>query len=392
MWNVSSYTRSAHVLPTAVRPPITMVRGEGDLLYDDTGRAYLDFVQGWAVNALGHAPPLVTEALSAQARTLIHASAGFYNAPQCALADALAARTGFDQVITFTSGAEANESAIKLARKWGALARGGAHRILAALHGFHGRTLCTMSASGKPQFRGLFEPQPSGFTHVPFGDVAALEAALDHDVVAVMLEPIQGEGGVVVPPRDYLAAVRALTEARGVLMIADEVQTGVGRTGRFLACEHAGVRPDVVTLGKGLGAGVPISAMLTNKELAVFAPGEQGGTHTGHPLLSHVARAVVEHVGTPEFLAGVGARGEALRAELVRLCTRHGHREVRGQGLLWALVLARPEASAVAERARELGLLVNACQPDVLRLMPALNVGFDAIARAADLLEQALCG
>jgi acetylornithine/N-succinyldiaminopimelate aminotransferase len=362
--------------------------GHGDYVFDDAERRYLDFVQGWAVNALGHSPLQVRQALAAQSKKLVHGSAGFFNEAQLALADALCARTGFARAITFCSGAEANESAIKLARTVGA--RRGAGTIITTLNSFHGRTLATMSASGKASFAALFEPKVAGFRKVPYGDIEAMEAALDNDVAAVMLEPIQGEAGVVVPPPAYLPAVRALTRARGILLIADEVQTGMGRTGSLLACEKAGIQADIVTLGKGLGAGVPVSAMLCNAELDCFSPGEQGGTHTGHPLLSAVALAVLEVVSTPAFLADVLAKGARVAAILTQIAAALPHAEVRGQGLLWALVLGETCAQEVADEARSLGLLVNAPQSNVLRFMPALNVEDAAISAFGALLRDAI--
>jgi len=379
---------SAHVLFTAARPPLVLTHGAGDVVFDRDGRRYLDFVQGWAVNALGHAPALVRDALARQSARLLHGSAAFFNDAQLALAEALAAHTGFARVITFTSGAEANESAIKLARKWGSTR--GRSTIVTMCDGFHGRTLATMSASGKPSFAPLFEPKVAGFRKVPFGDVAAAAAALTDDVAALMLEPIQGEAGVVVPPAGYLAELRALTRARGILLIADEVQTGMGRTGALLASGAEGIEADVVTLGKGLGAGVPVSAMLCDATLDGFAPGEQGGTHTGHPLLSAVALAVLEHVGTPAFLAEVRRKGALLEAVLRALAVRLPNAHVRGAGLLWALCLGRELGPAVVERARAHGLLVNAPRPDVLRLMPALDVADASIAELGQRLGRVL--
>lgn len=251
-----------HVLPTAVRPTSVMVRGEGDFLFDHEGERYLDFVQGWAVNALGHASPVVADALARQARTLVMASAAFYNAPQLALSDRLAAASGLDHVFVCSTGAEANESAIKLARKWGSIHRRGAYGLVTTEGGFHGRTLATMSASGKPEFAPLFEPKVPGFRKVPFGDAAAIESAIDDTVAAILVEPVQGEAGVVVPPAGYLAELRAIADRHGILLMLDEVQTGIGRCGTLFAFQGEGVLPDVLTLGKGLGAGFPIAAML----------------------------------------------------------------------------------------------------------------------------------
>ena len=241
------------IMKITERPPLVMVEGAGSWLWDRDGKRYLDFVQGWAVNALGHSPRVVLDALQAQGSRLINCSPAYYNEPMAELAALLAETTGLDQVFLCNSGAEANEGAIKLARKWGARHREGAFEIITMHGGFHGRTLATMSASGKPGWDALFEPKVPGFRKVPLGDLDAVGAAITPRTVAVMLEPIQGESGVVVAPDHYLRALRSLTRERGILLMLDEVQTGVGRTGRFLACQHAGIAPDIVTLGKGLG-------------------------------------------------------------------------------------------------------------------------------------------
>jgi acetylornithine/N-succinyldiaminopimelate aminotransferase len=380
---------SRHVLPTGPKPDLVMVRGLGSFLYDSDGREYLDFVQGWAVNALGHSPPAIARVLGEQAQRLWHASPAFHNGPHIALASRLAAVSGMDHVFVCATGAEANESAIKLARKWGKIHRGGAHEIVTTDGAFHGRTLATMSASGKPAFAPLFEPKVPGFRKVPFGDAEAIARAVDDRTAAIMLEPIQGEAGVVVPPDGYLAALRAIADRAGVLLLLDEVQTGVGRTGRFFAFEHEPVHPDVVTLGKGLGAGLPVAAMLCTKAVSCFEPGEQGGTHVGNALLSAVADAVVQIVADADFLAGVRARSDRLAERLRSLAAPRGA-AVRGRGMLQALQLRTPTSEAVALECRARGLLVNVPRPDVLRFMPALDVGEEEIDRMAVILEQAL--
>lgn len=375
------------VLPTANRPDLVMARGQGDFLFDTDGRRYLDFVQGWAVNALGHSSSVVADALYAQARTLVHASAGFYNVPQLALSRALAEASGLGHVFVCTTGAEANEAAIKLARKWGAVHRGGAHGIVSTTGAFHGRTLATMSASGKPEFAPLFEPKVTGFRKVAFGDAAAVEDAIDESTVAVMIEPIQGEAGVVVPPAGYLRALREITTRRGVLLVLDEVQTGIGRTGPLFAFEHEGIRPDVLTLGKGLGAGMPAAAMLCTPEVSCFSPGDHGGTHAGHPLVCSVALAVLATVSEPSFLRGIAERSAALVAGLERIAAMLPGGQVRGRGLLIALDLGEPIAVRVVEESRRRGLLLNAPRPSLLRFMPALNVELDSIASMLTMLE-----
>jgi acetylornithine/N-succinyldiaminopimelate aminotransferase len=365
----------AHVMLHEARPAPIMVRGAGSWLWDSEGRRYLDFVQGWAVNALGHAPIAVKRALTAQAGTLINTSPAFLNQPQITLCAALAEAAGLDQVFLASTGAEANEGAVKLARKWGRLRRNGASRVITTEGSFHGRTLAMMAASGKPGWDSMFPPAIAGFTKVPFGDVAAVAAAIDDTTAAVMVEPIQGEAGVVVPPPGYLAQLRALTRERGVLLVLDEVQTGMGRAGTLFAWQAEDARPDVLTLGKGLGAGVPLAALLASREASCFVPGEQGSTYTGTPLMSAVGLAVLRALQAPRFLTGVRARGAALGAGLNELAARFACPEVRGRGLLWAMMLPEPKAEALVRHARDVeGLLLNAPRPNLLRFMPALTV------------------
>jgi acetylornithine/N-succinyldiaminopimelate aminotransferase len=377
------------LMPGSARPAALMVRGEGSWLWDHTGKRYLDFVQGWAVNCLGHCPAVVQRAMRTQAATLINASPAFYTAPQLALATELTRRAQLDYAFFCSSGAEANEGAIKLARKWGSLHRAGAFEIVTTTDSFHGRTLATMAASGKPGFAQIFPPAMPGFVHVPFGDAAAASAAISERTAAVMVEPIQGEGGVNVPPPDYLAALRELTERRGVLLILDEIQTGMGRTGKLFACEHAGVAPDIMTLGKGLGAGMPLAALLARREVSCFAPGDQGGTFTGHPVGCAVGLAVVHELTGPGFLEHVERAGAHLAKGLRNLAALHDA-PVRGAGLLWALGLPAKVAPAVVAAAFAEGLLINSPKPDLLRFMPALNVTLAEIDSMLALLERAL--
>lgn len=379
-----------HVLETTLRPPCVMTRGAGDLLFDEDGKRYLDFVQGWAVNSLGHAPPEVARALTEQANRLVHGSAGFFNSTQVRLSTTLAQESGLGRVFLCSSGAEANESAIKLARKWGQVARGGAWEIVTTTDAFHGRTLATMSASGKATFAPLFEPKVQGFRKVPFGDADAIEAVLDDHVAAVLVEPIQGEAGVVVPPPGYLRRLRELTAARGVLLMFDEVQTGIGRTGKMFAFQHEDARPDVLTLGKGLGAGVPLAAMLCDERYACFQPGDQGGTYSGNALTSAVGQAVMDAVRAPGFLEHVNAMSAKLRGVLEGLIPRDLVSSVRGQGLLMAAELPGATASEVVRIAMAEGLLLNAPRPNLLRFMPALNVLATSIDELAERLPRVL--
>ena len=379
----------AQLMAVAARPPRIMVRGSGSYLWDHEGTRYLDFVQGWAVNALGHAPPEIAGALQAQAQTLISASPAFHNAPQLSFAAQLTRAAGLAQVHFTNSGAEANEAALKLARKWGRLHRGGAHQIITTLGSFHGRTLALMAASGKPGWDALFPPVMPGFVKVPYGDAAAVAAQVKAETVAVMVEPIQGEAGVVVPPEGFLHHLRRLCDERGLLLICDEVQTGMGRTGGLFAFEREGVKPDILTLGKGLGGGVPISAVLANERSSCFEPGDQGGTYNGNPLMVAVANRVFDVVSRPEFLATVRARGRYLEERLRPLCLAHGI-GLRGRGLLWALVLPEHTAEAIVQACFANGLLINAPRPNLLRLMPSLRVSESEIDEFSTLLESAL--
>ena len=359
------------------RPDIVFERGEGSWLYDHAGRKYLDFIQGWAVNCLGHCPPEIAAALTAQASRLINPSPAFYNGPMVELAGLLTDNSVFDRVFFANTGAEANEGAIKLARKWGRLHKEGAYEIITFGHSFHGRTLATMSASGKAGWDTIYAPQVAGFPKATYNDIASVEALIGPQTVAVMLEPVQGEGGVIPAEVEFLQALRQLTSARGILLIVDEVQSGMGRTGKLFAYEHAGITPDIMTLGKGIGGGVPLAALLAREAVCCFAPGDQGGTYNGNPLMTAVGVAVLKRLLAPGFLAGVEARGRYLGQRLDELSARHGLGGERGSGLLRALILADergPQLVAAALAMQPQGLLLNSPRPNLLRFMPALNV------------------
>jgi len=362
------------IMKTADRPPLVMVKGAGSWLWDRDGKRYLDFVQGWAVNSLGHSPRVVLDALQAQGGRLINCSPAYYNEPMAELAALLAETSGLDQVFPCNSGAEANEGAIKLARKWGSRHRAGAFEIITMHGSFHGRTLATMAASGKPGWDALFEPKVPGFRKVPLNDLDAVTGAISPRTVAVMLEPIQGEAGVIVTTDDYLRALRMLTKERDLLLIVDEIQTGIGRTGRFLGYQHAGIEPDIVTLGKGLGGGVPLAALVAAERVSCFEYGDQGGTFNGNPLMAAVGCAVVATVTQKGFLQTVVATGLYLADRLRAIARELGHGEVRGRGLLVALEIRGRDAKKVAAAALDHGLLINAPRPDALRFMPALTV------------------
>jgi acetylornithine/N-succinyldiaminopimelate aminotransferase len=378
------------LMDITARPPSVFVRGEGSWLWDDSGRRYLDFMQGWAVNCLGHSPPVVVEALTAQAKLLLTPSPAFYNGPSLKLAKALTDHSCFDQVFFTNSGAEANEGAIKLARKYGALHKNGAHEIITFEGGFHGRTLATMSASGKKAFEPLFEPKVSGFPKARLNDLASVKRLISDKTVGVMLEPIQGESGVWPAADQFLRELRALTREHGLLLIADEIQTGMGRTGKLFHYEHAGIEPDIMTLGKGIGGGVPLAALLATEAASCFEHGDQGGTFNGNPLMCAAGLAVLQTVGASDFLKSVADTGLFLESELQRISARHGLGDIRGKGLLLALDLKMPIGAAIVARALENGVLLNAPQPDALRFMPALNVTREEIAGMIDCLDAIL--
>jgi acetylornithine/N-succinyldiaminopimelate aminotransferase len=378
------------LMDITARPPTVFVRGEGAWLWDDTGKRYLDFIQGWAVNCLGHAPACVAEAIAAQAKLLITPSPAYYNSTSLKLAKALVDASCFDQVFFANSGAEANEGAIKLARKFGALYKGGAFEIITFEGGFHGRTLATMSASGKKAFEPLFEPKVKGFRKARLNDLDSVKELINNNTVAIMLEPIQGEAGVWPATDQFLQALRALTHEHGLLLIFDEIQTGMGRTGKLFHYEHTGIAPDIMTLGKGIGGGVPLAALLATEHASCFEHGDQGGTFNGNPLMCAAGLAVLEEVSEPSFLKSAAEAGLYLESELQKLSARHGLGEVRGRGLLLALDLKLPLGASIVTQAFEAGLLLNSPQPDALRFMPALNVTREEIGAMIDGLDQIL--
>ena len=377
------------------RPDLVFERGEGSWLVDHQGKPYLDFIQGWAVNCLGHCPPEIAAALTEQAAKLINPSPAFYNAPMVELAGLLTANSVFDRVFFANTGAEANEGAIKLARKWGRLNREGAYEIVTFGHSFHGRTLATMSASGKAGWDTIYAPQVAGFPKATYNDIASVEALVGPKTVAVMLEPVQGEGGVIPADIDFLKALRELTQRHGILLIVDEVQTGMGRTGKLFAYEHAAITPDIMTLGKGIGGGVPLAALLAREAICCFEPGDQGGTYNGNPLMTAVGVAVTKRLLQPGFLAEVEARGRYLARRLLELTAKHGLQGERGSGLLRALILSDERGPEIVRRALELapeGLLLNSPRPNLLRFMPALNVSEAEIDRMIAALDGLLAG
>ncbi len=378
------------LMEITTRPPLVFVRGEGSWLWDHEGKRYLDFVQGWAVNCLGHSPEVITRALVEQSRKLITPSPAFYNEPSMQLARQITGHSCFQRVFFTNSGAEANEGAIKLARKWGGKNKGGAYEIITFEDSFHGRTLATMSASGKPQFRDLFEPKVPGFPKAKLNDLASVERLIGEKTVAVMLEPIQGESGVIIATDAFMHGLRDLTKKRGLLLIVDEIQTGVGRTGKLWGYEHSGIEPDIMTLGKGLGGGVPLAALVAKEAVSCFEAGDQGGTFNGNPLMAAVGCAIMDAMLAPGFLGRVEEAGAYLMKGLAQLAQRHQLGEVRGRGLLVALDLKKDIGSKVVDLARADGLLLNAPRPNLLRFMSALNLSHQEIDTMLAMLEDVL--
>jgi len=373
------------------RPDIEMVSGKGSWLEDNNGKHYLDFMQGWAVNCLGHSNPGMISALETQARKVINPSPAFYNEPMIILADLLTKHSCFDKVFFANSGAEANEGAIKLARKWGQVQKNSAYEIITFDHSFHGRTIATMSASGKPGWDTMFAPQVPGFPKADLNDLASVEKLINEKTVAVMLEPVQGEGGVIPATQEFMKALRELTTQKGILLIVDEVQAGCGRTGRLFAHQLFDVEPDIMTLGKGIGGGVPLSALLCTDAVACFVPGDQGGTYNGNPLMTAVGVSVIEQLTAPGFLEEVRAKGEYLKQKLLQLSQKHHFEGERGEGLLRALILDRDIGPDLVEKARTnnpIGLLINSPRPNLLRFMPALNVSRDEIDQMINMLDE----
>ena len=373
------------------RQPLTLVRGAGTRVWDDEGRSYLDFIAGIAVDALGHAHPGLTEVIAKQAGTLMQVSNLFYSVPQVDLAELLVAHSALDRVFFCNSGAEANEAAIKIARKWGILNRDGAYEIIATHNGFHGRTLGSVAATGTARYRDPFGPTLPGFVFVDFDDVEAIQAATTSHTAAVLLEPIQGEGGVNVPAPDYLQRVRRWCDEQGILLIFDEVQTGSGRTGTLWYHEQVGVVPDIMTLAKGLGGGVPIGAVLAKEACSVFEPGDHGSTFGGNALATAAGAYVIRQLVEGGVMDNVRARGEQLERRLAGLEDRSplvaGQ---RGVGLLRGLVLTADIGPDVAARAMAHGLLVNSVRPNVIRFLPPLNVSAEEIDQAVNIIDTVL--
>jgi predicted acetylornithine/succinylornithine family transaminase len=379
------------MMHTVVRVPLTLVKGRGAQVWDEAGRRYLDFVAGWAVNSLGHCHPAVVEAVQGQVETLIQVSNHFYSIPQVKLARLLVENSCLDKVFFSNSGAEATEGAVKLARRYGKRHLEGACEVITATGSFHGRTLAMVSASGQPKYQQPYTPLPSGFVNVAFNDIQAIREATTANTCAVMLEPVQGEGGVNLADKDYLKAVRDWCTEKGILLILDEIQTGVGRTGTLFAYEQYGIEPDIMTLAKGLGGGIAIGAILANEKAAVFVPGEHGSTFGGNPIACAAADAVVSFILEHDIAGNASRMGQYLRDELNRLKGKYPFvTGVRGLGLLLAVEFDSPIGGKLKTACLDGGLLVNDVKPNALRFMPPLNITRDEIDEALGILDKAL--
>ena len=380
-----------YYMRTFNRQPVVLVRGEGARVWDEEGRSYLDMVAGLAVNVLGHCHPAVVEAITNQARRLIHTTNLYYTTPQLELAELLIENSCADRIFFANSGAEANEGAIKLARKWGHLHRNGAYRIITATNSFHGRTLATLAATGQPKYHKPFAPMPDGFTSVEFNDLDALKAATGPETCAVMLEVVQGESGVHLGDHDYLVGVRRWCDEQGLLLIFDEIQTGLGRTGKFLAFEHHGIEPDVFTLAKGLAGGVPIGAFLAKESCSVLTAGDHGSTFGGGPLACAAGVATVKTIFDQNLAAHSAELGTYALEKLRALQAKHDVIEqVRGLGLMIAFDLKTETAPSLVSDALRQGLILNATGPKTIRMVPPLIIGKAEVDEAVDTIDRLL--
>ena len=376
---------------TVRRQPVVIVRGEGTKVWDADDKEYLDFVAGWAVNNLGHCHPAVTQAIVEQAGTLLQTSNQFYTVPQLNLAQLLIENSCMDRVFFGNSGAEANEGALKLARRYGKLHRDGAYEVITALASFHGRTLATVAATGQPHYQENFTPLLPGFVHVDYNDVEGIMNATTDKTAAVMLEPVQGEGGVIIPDDDYLKRVREWCDQQNILLILDEVQTGMGRLGSLFGYQEYGVEPDVMTLAKGLGYGVPIGAFLSKEYCMALVPGDHGSTFGGNALTTAAAYAGTKFLLDNNILGHVKDMERHLSGKLNELKSRVAIiSEVRIKGLLAAVEFDSDVSGQVLTQANEAGILLNGVKPNAVRLMPPLTITADEIDEGVDRLELAL--
>ena len=380
----------SRLLKVTNRPETVMSNGHGMYLTDLAGNEYLDFIGGWAVNCIGHSPKIIQDVLTEQSGTLINASPSFYNVPMLEYAELLIDNCCLDRVFFASTGAEANEGAIKLARKYGQLHKNGASEIITTHNGFHGRTLAMMSATGKAHWEDLFEPKVQGFKKAIFNDYDSICELVNEQTCGIMIELIQGEGGVNVADTDYVRKLRELCDAKGILLIFDEIQTGFGRTGKLFCYEHYNIEPDILTLGKGIGGGFPISALLAKEKLNIFDPGDQGGTYTAQPLGMAVGLAVLKKLLEDKIVENCSRMGALLKETLLGLSQQYEIDNIRGKGLLLAFNLTRGNAANFANKCMQDGLLINSPREASIRLMPPLIVKEAEIEKFRVLLKNNL--
>ncbi|MFW6126000.1 MAG: acetylornithine transaminase [Chloroflexota bacterium] len=380
-----------YFMKTARRLPVTLVRGQGARVWDDAGKEYLDFVGGWAVTVLGHCHPEQVAAIAEQSRTLIHVSNQFYTIPQVRLAELLVNNSCFDKVFFCNSGAEATEGAVKLARRYGKLYLDGAYEVISTLDSFHGRTLAMVAATGQTKHQEPYTPLPAGFINVEYDSVDAIKKATSSTTCAVLLEAVQGEGGVNVPSDGYLGAVRDWCDEKGLLLILDEIQTGMGRLGTLFAYQQSGIEPDIMTLAKGLGGGVPIGAFLAKERASVFSPGEHGSTFGGNPVACAAGYATVKYLLEHGVIENCREVGEYLKEALLKLEAKHDFVvDVRGRGLLQAMQFTGEIGQEVVSACPEAGLLLNPVRPNAIRFMPPLIIGEREVDEAVAVLDTVL--
>jgi acetylornithine/N-succinyldiaminopimelate aminotransferase len=378
------------LLKVTNRPDIIMCKGQGMYLSDTNENKYLDFIGGWAVNCLGHSPKVISNILAKQSCNLVNASPSFYNLPMLEYAQLLVNNCCLERVFFSSTGAEANEGAIKLARKFGNVCKNGATDIITTQNGFHGRTLTTMSATGKEQWETLFEPKTKGFLKAIFNDFESVKSLATEKTCAIMIEPIQGEGGVNVATIDFIQKLRDFCDKENILLIFDEIQTGMGRTGKLFCYEHYGIEPDIMTLGKGIGGGFPLSALLTKEKLNIFDPGDQGGTYTGQPLAMSVGLAVLTEILDKNLVENSRIMGDLIKKELCEISKQYEIKNVRGQGLLIAFDLLQTKGNDLVKKCLQKGLLINAPKDATIRLMPPLVVTENEVEKLIVVLKNNL--
>jgi acetylornithine/N-succinyldiaminopimelate aminotransferase len=376
-----------------VRLPVVLVKGKGARVWDENGKEYLDFVAGWAVNCLGHSHPVVVKALTEQAKNLIHTSNQYYTVPQLQLAELLMKNSCLNRVFFANSGLEANEGAVKLARRYGKLKLNGAYEVITAYGSFHGRSLAMTAATGQESFHTPYEPLPVGFINVKNNDIEAIKAATNAKTCAVMIELVQGESGVIVPDDDYPKKVREWCNQKGILLILDEIQTGIGRLGTLFGYQLYGIEPDIITLAKGLAGGVPIGALLAKESCSVFVPGDHGGTFCGNPLACATGYATLKYVIDNDIPGNAKKVGAYFKKKLLDLKRKYPFiTDVRGYGLLVGIQFDSEIAQAVLTSCLEKGLLVNKPKPNIIRFMPPLIINNKDVDHAIDILDAVFSG